>query len=100
MGRTTKFAALALLLILMTSACAEFIRATPDGWNNTAIETDVRTAITAALPAKKFALEIKVDNGHVTLSGHAGSEADRQTMGRTAAAVKDVKSVINNVRVE
>lgn len=100
MTRMTKFAAMALLLVFMTSACSEFIRATPDGWDNTALETDVRSSVTAALPAKTFALEIKVDNGNVTLSGHAASETDRQTIGRTAAAVKGVKSVLNNVRVE
>ncbi|MGC2333981.1 MAG: BON domain-containing protein, partial [Candidatus Acidiferrales bacterium] len=45
-------------------------------------------------------IHIIVDNGHVTLEGVVGTQADKNVAGLMANQVPDVFSVTNNLRVE
>ena len=95
-----KLSCLAVLLVLFGIACGSMNRVTPKQWDDKTIEADVRGKIAEAVPSKTFAVEVAVNNGVVTLSGHAASEDDRRRIGDAANSVHGVTSVINNITIQ
>lgn len=89
-----------LVLLLLGMACGSMNRATPKALDDTAIEADVRGKIAEAVPSKTFAVEVKVHDAVVTLSGHAKNEDDRRAIGKAASSVNGVRSVVNNITIE
>jgi osmotically-inducible protein OsmY len=89
-----------MFVLLLGAACGSMNRMTPAGLDDTAIEADVRGKIAEAVPSKTFAVEVKVNGGVVTLSGHAKNEDDRRAIANAANSVHGVKSVINNITIE
>lgn len=89
-----------MFVLLLAAACGSMNRMTPAGMDDTAIEADVRSKIAQEVPSKTFAVEVKVNSGVVTLSGHAKNEDDRRAIGAAANSVNGVKSVINNITIE
>jgi osmotically-inducible protein OsmY len=89
-----------LFLLVLGAACGSMNRVTPAGMDDKAIEADVRSKIGEAVPNKMFAVEVNVNSGVVTLSGHAKNEDDRRAIGDAANSVHGVKSVINNITIE
>lgn len=77
--------------------CSNLNRVTPGPLDNTAIETEIRKNLAAD---HITGLSIEVHEGVVTLTGHAGSAADRQKAYDDAAKVNGVKSVVNNIDVQ
>jgi osmotically-inducible protein OsmY len=90
-----KLATLALALALV--ACAS---GSNNGYEDRKIETNVRSAITNAIPSTPTSIEVRVDKGIVTLTGRVATEEDRRKIGDAANDVKGVRSVINNIQVE
>ena len=88
--------ALALVLALALAACASG----GNGYDDRKIETNVRSAITNAIPSTPASIEVRVDKGIVTLTGRVATEEDRRKIGDAANDVKGVRSVINNIQVE
>lgn len=90
----------AAILVLFAMACGSMNRVTPKQWDDKAIEADVRGKIAEAVPEKTFAVEVKVNQQVVTLSGHAKTEEDRRKMVDAAQSVNGVKTVINNITIQ
>lgn len=86
-----------LFLMLSATACS-LNRALPAEADEEAMELEVRSAIAAA--GKVDGLEVKVNNGVVTLGGHVGSEDERRRVGEAAQRVNGVRSVVNNLHVQ
>ncbi|ACU05674.1 MULTISPECIES: BON domain-containing protein [Pedobacter] len=64
-------------------------------------DADVKAAIETAIQAKPDAsgTTVAVDNGVATLSGEVTNEAAKEDLGKTAATIMGVKSVVNNLTV-
>jgi hyperosmotically inducible periplasmic protein len=92
--------ALVLIVAFFGLACGSINRVTPAELDNAAMEADVRGKIAQAVPEKTFAIQVKVDNGVVTLSGHAKSQSDIDKIIAAARSVSGVRSVISNLHVE
>jgi osmotically-inducible protein OsmY len=90
---------ISLFLLLATTACT-LNKVTPAAADEEAMEADVRRAVLGAVPGKTFGIEVKVDDGIVTLSGNVGSEDDRRRIAEAAQKVDGVRSVINNLQVQ
>lgn len=91
---------IAILLVLFAAACGSINRVTPEAADEEAMEADVRGKIAAVDPSKTFAVEVKVNDGVVTLNGHVDSEQTRRKIGEAAASVSGVRRVINNIHVQ
>jgi len=101
MNRKTVVAVVAVLaLMLLALACTSVNQVTPSGLDDDAIEIEVRAKIAEDEVSKALAVGVDVDNGVVTLSGHANSAEQRRRIGQAANDVKGVKSVINNIHVQ
>ena len=98
MNRKTVVALVGLMLLAL--ACTSVNQVTPSGMDDNAIELEVRAKIAEDAASKALGIEVKVDNGVVTLSGHADSAEQRRKIGQAANDVKGVKSVINNIHVK
>lgn len=98
MNRKTVVALVGLMLLAL--ACTSVNQVTPSGLDDNAIEVEVRAKIAEDAASKALGIEVKVDNGVVTLSGHADSAEQRRKIGQAANDVKGVKSVINNIHVK
>ncbi len=99
MARKFTYVALVLMLTLALGACS-INRQTPAGLDDAAIEADVRAKIASAVPEKTFAVEVEVDDGVVTLSGHASTAGQRSEIAEAANSVNGVKRVINNIHIQ
>ena len=98
MNRKTVVALVGLMLLAL--ACTSINQVTPSGLDDNAIEIEVRAKIAEDAASKALGVQVKVDNGVVTLSGHADNAEQRRKIGMAANDVKGVKSVINNIHVE
>lgn len=98
MNRKTIVALVGLMLLAL--ACTSINQVTPSGLDDNAIEIEVRAKIAEDAASKALGVKVDVDNGVVTLSGHANSAEQRRKIGQAANDVKGVKSVINNIHVE
>lgn len=98
MNRKTSVALVGLMLLAL--ACTSINQVTPSGLDDNAIEIEVRAKIAEDAASKALGVQVKVDNGVVTLSGHADNAEQRRKIGMAANDVKGVKSVINNIHVE
>lgn len=98
MNRKTVVALVGLMLLAL--ACTSLNQVTPSGLDDNAIEVEVRAKIAEDAASKALGVQVKVDNGRVTLSGHADNAEQRRKIGQAANDVKGVKSVINNIHVE
>lgn len=92
--------ALVGFMLLFSLACKSINQVTPSGLDDNAIEIEVRAKIAEDAASKALGVGVKVDNGVVTLSGHADSAEQRRKIGMAANDVKGVKSVINNIHVK
>ena len=86
-------------MALVPAACKSLNQATPAEWDDAAIEAEVRAKIAEDVPSKTFAVEVAVNHGVVTLSGHAANAEERRLIARAGIDVKGVRSVINNIHV-
>jgi osmotically-inducible protein OsmY len=100
MTRKFTYVALVLMVAMALGACGSLNKQTPAEWDNAAMEADVRAKIAERVPSKTFAVEVSVDRGVVTLSGHADSSAQRAEIGAAAQSVRGVTRVINNIHVQ
>lgn len=100
MNRKFVLYSLLTLLVLVPMACKSLNQMTPSGMDDAAIEAEVRAKIAEDVTSKTFAVEVGVDNGVVTLSGHADNAEDKRKIGQAANDVKGVRSVINNIHVQ
>lgn len=100
MNRKTVVTLVGLIILLTAMACKSVNQVTPSGLDDNAIEIEVRAKIAEDESDKALAVGIDVDNGVVTLTGHARSADQRRRIGQAANDVKGVKSVINNIHVE
>lgn len=91
MRRNTTFVFIALVALMMASACS-LNRQLPESMDEEAMELEVRAAITAVAPGKTMEVDV-TENGHVTLSGHADSAAQRDAIVSRVQGVKGVRSV-------
>jgi osmotically-inducible protein OsmY len=88
------------MVAMALGACGSLNKQTPAEWDNAAMEADVRSMIAERVPSKTFAVEVSVDNGVVTLSGHADSASQRSEIATAAQSVRGVHRVINNIHVQ
>lgn len=100
MNRKLVLMVLLALVALVPAACQSLNQVTPAQWDDEAIEAEVRAKIAEDVPSKTFAVEVGVNDGVVTLSGHAANAEERRLIGRAANDVKGVRSVINNIHVQ
>lgn len=94
------YVALVLMAALMLGACGSLNKQTPAGLDDAAIEADIRSKIAARVPEKTFAVEVEVDDGVVTLSGHAATAGQRQEILEATNSVDGVKRIINNIHIQ
>jgi osmotically-inducible protein OsmY len=84
---------LLLVVALMASACS-INRQMPAELDGPALEADVRAAIASAVPGKTFSIGVETGpNGHVKLSGHVDTNADRDAIVSRVRQVNGVRSV-------
>jgi len=91
------------MMMLLTIACGSvdsLNQVTPSGMDNAAIEAEVRAKIGEDLMSKATSLKIEVNDGVVTLSGHAASAEDKRLIGNAANDVAGVKRVVNNIHID
>ena len=100
MVRKFTYVALVLMVAMALGACGSINKQTPAEWDDAAIEADVRAKIAERVPEKTFAVEVAVDNGVVTLSGHAATAGQRSEIAAAAQSVKAVQRVINNIHIQ
>lgn len=94
------YVALVLMAAMMLGACGSLNKQTPSQLDDAAIEADVRAKIAERVPEKTFAVEVDVDDGVVTLSGHASTAGQRTEIAEAANSVNGVKRVINNIHIQ
>ena len=95
-----QISAVLVVLALFAVACGSMNRATPDEWDRTTIEADVRGKVATAVPGKTFDIGVTVsDNRVVTLTGTVDTAAERQAIADAAQSVNGVSTVINNIIV-
>lgn len=99
MNRKVAFCLLIIAMIIPV-ACKSVNQATPAEWDDAAIEAEVRAKMAEDIDTKSFGLEVKVNDGHVTLDGHVDNADQKRKAGMAAGDVKGVKSVINNIHVK
>ncbi|HUP64844.1 MAG TPA: BON domain-containing protein [Thermoanaerobaculia bacterium] len=100
MRRKTNVLFLMLILIVGATACSSLNQLTPKEWDDAAIEAEIRARIAADVTEKTFEVGISVNDGVVTLSGHAASSAQRNEIAQAARDVEGVRRVINNIHVQ
>ncbi len=100
MTKRLTYVALVLMTALTLVGCGSLNQQTPDEWDDAAIEADIRSNIATRVPEKTFAVEVAVENGVVTLSGHAATEEQRTKITEAAQSVDGVKRVINNIHIQ
>jgi osmotically-inducible protein OsmY len=100
MKKTMSLMALTLMFALLLGACGSLNKQTPAELDDAAIEADVRAKIAERVPEKTFAVEVAVDGGVVTLSGHAATSGQRTEIAKAAQSVNGVTRVINNIHLE
>ena len=100
MVRKFTYVALVLMVAMALGACGSLNKQTPAEWDDAAIEADVRAKIAERVPEKTFAVEVAVDNGVVTLSGHASTAGQRSEIAAAAQSVNGVQRVINNIHIQ
>jgi osmotically-inducible protein OsmY len=100
MNRKFVLYSLLTLLTLVPMACGSLNQMTPAPLDDAAIEAEVRAKIAEDVTSKTFAVEVDVNDGVVTLSGHAANADDKRKIGQAANDVEGVKSVINNIHVQ
>lgn len=96
---TLSLSAMLMLLGLACGSVGSVNQVTPAGMDNAAIEAEVRAKIGEDLMSKATSLKIEVNDGVVTLSGHANNADDKRLIGEAANDVEGVKSVINNIHI-
>ncbi len=99
MKRNVAMVSLAMMLLLIGARCS-MNRQTPSNVDNAAMEADVRAAIASEVPEKTFAVEINVDNGVVTLQGHAANATQKQQILTAASHVNGVKRVVDHITIQ
>ena len=72
---------------------------TPASRDDEAIFADVEEALQAAPALAAARITIRIQDGYVTLSGHADTMIDVATAARLAARVPGVTGVSNRIRV-
>lgn len=87
-----------MALVMLTA----FMVATITGCKSTPKDADVKIAVQDAIQSSPnlTTSDIVVDNGVVTITGMVTDEASKDALGKAAAAVHGVKSVVNNLTVE
>ena len=78
-----------------------FMGATVTGCKNKPKDADLKTAVETAIQAnpKLTASGVTVEKGVATLSGQVPDEATKEELGKAAAAVPGVTSVVNNLTI-
>ena len=87
-----------LALVVFLPACS-LNKVTPKGVDNEAIELEIRTKLTDDIDLKAFQIDVDVNDGVVTLSGHVDNASQKAKATEEAQEVDGVKSVINNLHV-
>lgn len=82
---------LALVAMMVAGACS-MNRVLPEAADAEAMEVEVRSAIMAVAPGKTMDVDV-TEGGHVKLSGHADSAAQRTAIINRVKDVKGVNSV-------
>jgi osmotically-inducible protein OsmY len=83
-----------LLLVALAASACSLNRQLPEAADEEAMMVEVRSAIAAAVPGKTFAIDVDVtENGHVKLSGHVDSQADKDAIVSKVRQVNGVRSV-------
>jgi osmotically-inducible protein OsmY len=100
MNRKFVLFSLLTLLVLVPMACRSLNQMTPAPLDDAAIEAEVRAKIAEDVTSKTFAVEVDVNDGVVTLSGHAANAEDKRKIGQAANDVEGVRSVINNIHIQ
>jgi osmotically-inducible protein OsmY len=63
------------------------------------VSASVKTALGLNRTLRQHSIDVSTENGVVTLSGRVGSEEERARAESVAAAVPDVRQVVNRIRV-
>src|SRR5687768_2939298 len=82
MKRKLVFMVLLALVAMVPTACQSLNQVTPEELDDAAIEAEVRAKIAEDVPSKTFAVEVAVNDGVVTLSGHAANATERTAIAR------------------
>jgi len=85
----------AMLVLFLPVACS-LNRQTPKSMDNSATEIEIRKNLAED---GITGLEIKVNDGTVTLDGHADNSSQKSKAGDDARKVEGVKRVINNIHI-
>ncbi|MBC8987767.1 BON domain-containing protein [Pedobacter sp. N36a] len=90
----SKMMALVIATAFMVTAIA--------GCKSTPKDADLKTAVETAIQSSPnlSASGVAVDKGVVTITGQVTDEASKDALGKAAAAVPGVKSVVNNLTIE
>jgi len=89
-----------MLVVLALGACGSINKATPERFDNAAMEADVRGKLLEDVELKAFEFKVSVNDGVVTLDGHVDSRAQRTKAGKSAGEVSGVRRVVNNLHVK
>jgi osmotically-inducible protein OsmY len=101
MKRKALFLILVLLTATLATTACSMNRVLPSGVDKTAMEGDVRGAISTAVPGKTFAMEVSVaDGGVVTIGGHVDNQTDADSIIAAVRKVNGVTRVVNNIHVQ
>lgn len=101
MKRKALFLVLVLLAATLATTACSMNRVLPKEVDKTAMEGDVRGAISTAVPGKTFAMEVSVaDGGVVTIGGHVDSQSDADAIISAVQKVNGVTRVVNNIHVQ
>ncbi len=82
--------------LVTTLGCSNWNRATPKALDNTSMQAEIKKNL---LSDKLTGIDVDVNNGVVSLTGHLPTGADRQKAYDDAAKVPGVKSVVNHIDV-
>ena len=99
MNRKVVLYSMLLLLAVFGAACKSVNQVTPAEWDDAAIEAEVRAKLAEDIDTKSLGIEVKVNDGVVTLDGHVDNNDQRAKAGAAAGDVKGVKRVVNNIHV-
>jgi osmotically-inducible protein OsmY len=82
--------------LVTTLGCSNWNRMTPKALDNTSMQAEIKKNL---LSDKLTGIDVDVNEGVVSLTGHLPTGADRQKAYDDAAKVPGVKSVINHIDV-
>lgn len=82
--------------LVTTLGCSNWNRMTPKSLDNASMASEIKKNL---LSDKLTGIDVDVNNGVVSLSGHLPTGADRQKAYDDAAKVPGVKSVVNHIDV-